>query len=102
MKKMVIANWKANLSPEKAMQWCDTFAQSYRPRLDLEVILAVPFLCLERVAGEDKASCRGMSGHPGGFLLSAGQLYWIDSSGMAARTGEIHLNRSQGAAAVFS
>jgi triosephosphate isomerase (TIM) len=35
MKKMVFANWKANLSPERAMQWCDAFAGIYRPRIDL-------------------------------------------------------------------
>jgi triosephosphate isomerase (TIM) len=83
MKKMVIANWKANLSPEKAMQWCDTFAQSYRPRLDIEVILAVPFLCLERVAEKTKPlagvclATQGVSSYPQGSYTGSIPAAWL-------------------------
>jgi len=83
MKKMVLANWKANLSPEKAMQWCDAFAGVYRPRIDLEVILAVPFICLERVAermnnlGGVSLAAQGVSAYPQGSYTGSTPAAWL-------------------------
>ncbi|WP_310599571.1 triose-phosphate isomerase family protein [Desulfobulbus sp.] len=82
-KKRVLANWKANLSPEKARQWCDAFAGAYRPRTDLEVVVAVPFLVLERVAewirplaGVSLAS-QGVSSYPQGNYTGAIPAAWL-------------------------
>ena len=83
MKKMVFANWKANLSPERAMQWCDIFAGVYRPRIDLEVILAVPFLCLEQVAERTKPlagvslAAQGISSYPQGSYTGSIPAAWL-------------------------
>lgn len=83
MKKMVFANWKANLSPERAMQWCDAFAGVYRPRIDLEVILAVPFLSLEQVAERTKhlagvsLAAQGISSYPQGSYTGSIPAAWL-------------------------
>jgi len=83
MQKRVLANWKANLSPDKAVQWCDAFAGVYRPRTDLEVVLAVPFLFLERIAervqslaGVSLAS-QGVSSYPQGNYTGAIPAAWL-------------------------
>ncbi len=49
MEKIVLANWKAHLSPAGAEQWLAAFAEGYHPLPGLRVILAVPFLHLDRV-----------------------------------------------------
>jgi triosephosphate isomerase len=83
MKKRVLANWKANLAPEKALQWCDAFAAAYRPRTDLEVILAVPFLILERVAERTKKlagvalAAQGVSAYPQGSYTGSTPAAWL-------------------------
>ncbi len=48
MEKIILANWKAHLSPVSAEKWLAEFAEGYRPLPGLLVILAVPFLYLER------------------------------------------------------
>ena len=83
MKKRVLANWKANLAPAKALQWCDAFAAAYRPRTDLEVILAVPFLILERVAARTKKlagvalAAQGVSAYPQGSYTGSTPAAWL-------------------------
>ncbi len=83
MKKMVLANWKANLSPEKAMQWCDAFAGVYQPRIDVEVILAVPSLCLERVSERTRnlagvcLAAQGVSAYPQGSYTGSTPAAWL-------------------------
>ena len=83
MKKMVVANWKANLSPEKALQWCDAFAGVYQPRIDVEVILAVPSLCLERVAEQTRKlagvslAAQGVSAYPQGSYTGSTPAAWL-------------------------
>ena len=49
MSRIVLANWKASLAPERALAWCDTFSAAYKPRTGLEVVLAVPALVMDRV-----------------------------------------------------
>ncbi|MHB1350173.1 MAG: triose-phosphate isomerase [Desulfobulbaceae bacterium] len=44
--KIVLANWKASLSPAAAARWLDAFAGRYRPSTRLRVVLAIPFLML--------------------------------------------------------
>lgn len=83
MKKMVLANWKANVSPEKAMQWCDSFAGTYQPRTDLEVILAVPFLYMEKIAGRIQGlaglslASQGLSSYPQGSYTGSIPAAWL-------------------------
>lgn len=54
--KIVLANWKANLSPPEAVEWCSHFSGLYRPYDMIRVVLAVPFLSLLSVHG----SCQGL------------------------------------------
>ena len=49
MSRIVLANWKASLAPERALAWCDSFSAAYTPRTGLEVVLAVPALVMDRV-----------------------------------------------------
>lgn len=83
MKKIVLANWKANLSPERTMQWCDGFIGAYRPRLDLEVVIAVPFLTMERVAERTRhlagvcLASQGVSSYPQGSYTGAIPAAWL-------------------------
>lgn len=50
MKRYVIANWKCYKKIEEACHWFDTFASLYRPKADVEVIIAPSFICLENLA----------------------------------------------------
>ncbi|MCL2790704.1 MAG: triose-phosphate isomerase [Desulfobulbus sp.] len=82
-KKIVLANWKANLSPDRARQWCDAFVGAFRPRTDLEVVLAASFLVLERIAerlqpltGVSLAS-QGVSSYPQGNYTGAIPAAWL-------------------------
>ncbi|MBM9514541.1 triose-phosphate isomerase [Desulfogranum marinum] len=47
--KIILANWKANFSPSRAAQWCEEFSAAYQPVAGMEVVIAVPFLCMEEV-----------------------------------------------------
>jgi triosephosphate isomerase len=83
MKKIVLANWKANLSPAKALQWCDAFIAAWQPRGGVEVVLAVPALSLERVhdrmqnvAGISLAA-QGISSYPQGSYTGATPAAWL-------------------------
>lgn len=83
MKRMVLANWKACLSPEKARQWCDIFAEVYRPRGDREVIIAVPALYLEQVAqwaqplAGVSLAAQGVSSYPQGSYTGSIPTAWL-------------------------
>ncbi len=50
MKRYVIGNWKCYMDREKACNWFDKFAKLYKPVVDVEVIIAPTFVCLEGVA----------------------------------------------------
>ncbi len=50
MKRYVIANWKCYKNLDEACRWFDTFASLYRPKTDVEVIVAPSFICLENLA----------------------------------------------------
>ncbi len=83
MKKIVLANWKANFSPERAMQWCDAFAAAYKPRTDIEIVLAIPAFYLERVyqkihnlAGVALAA-QGVSPYPQGSYTGSLPAAWL-------------------------
>jgi len=47
--KVVLANWKANLAPDKAEQWLADFVLEYKPLPGIQVVLAVPSINLEQL-----------------------------------------------------
>jgi len=83
MKKMIVANWKANIAPERAAQWLDAFAAVYRPRLDIEVILAVPALALPTVAAKAEilpgvaVAAQSVSAYPQGSYTGSTPAAWL-------------------------
>ena len=83
MQKIVLANWKANLAPERAMQWCEAFAAAYQPRADVEVVLAVPAFSLERVAEKTRKlagvalAAQGVSPYPQGSYTGSLPAAWL-------------------------
>ncbi len=83
MNKILLANWKANFSPHQAMRWCDDFMAAYRPRIDCEVVLAVPFLYLERVAERTRGlagvslAAQGVSSYPQGNYTGSTPAAWL-------------------------
>lgn len=83
MKKMVLANWKANLSPERAIQWIDLLTRTYTPRPEMELILAVPALMLEQVARKTahlsgiSLATQGISAYPQGSYTGSTPAAWV-------------------------
>lgn len=49
--RIVLANWKANLSPAQAEAWVADFGRTYRPSPGVIIVLAVPFLILPSLHG---------------------------------------------------
>ncbi len=56
--KIVLANWKANLSPARAAEWLASFKEQYRPVAGIRVVLAVPLLHLQMFGREFRSSDR--------------------------------------------
>jgi triosephosphate isomerase (TIM) len=50
MSKYLVANWKCHKSTEEGKRWFDQFAKEYRAHPDLEVVVAPPIQCLEKLA----------------------------------------------------
>ncbi|WP_153305969.1 triose-phosphate isomerase [Desulfogranum mediterraneum] len=80
---LVLANWKANFAPQRAYQWCDTFAGSYRPLPGVEVVIAVPALCMLEVAARLGSlpgvalAAQGVSSYPQGSYTGATPAAWL-------------------------
>lgn len=83
MEKIVLANWKANLSQERVMLWCDAFAAAYRSRDGVEVVLAAPAFFLERVYEKTKhlagvaLAAQGVSPYPQGSYTGSLPAAWL-------------------------
>ncbi len=83
MEKIILANWKANLSPERAIQWCEAFAGVYQPRSGVEVVLAVPAFYLERVFAQTRKlagvslAAQGVSSFPQGSYTGSLPAAWL-------------------------
>ncbi len=83
MEKIIVANWKANLTPEKAMQWCDAFTAALQSHRGIEIVLAVPALCLERIHEKTKTiaglslAAQGVSPYPQGNYTGALPAAWL-------------------------
>ena len=102
MKKLILANWKANLAPERALQWVDLFAMAYTPRSEVEVILAVPTLILEQVARTTSRlagvslAVQSISAYPQGSYTGSTPAAWIRGP------GRVFASRSPGTTSLFS
>ncbi|GBE13878.1 triosephosphate isomerase [bacterium BMS3Bbin14] len=83
MEKIVLANWKAHLSPAGAEEWLADFAKGYQPLPGLRVILAVPFLHLDRVRHQaarlDRVylAAQDVSPYPPGSYTGATPAAWL-------------------------
>ena len=92
MKKIVVANWKANLSPTHADAWLRTFSR-YRAGEDIEVVLAVPFLVLEQVSARVQdlpgvcLAAQGVSPYPAGGYTGATPASWLQGMARYALLG---------------
>lgn len=99
MSRIVLANWKASLAPERALAWCDTFSAAYTPRTGIEVVLAVPALVMDRVhqrlgalAGVSLAA-QGISPYPQGSYTGSLPAAWLRDTAKFALIG--HRERRQ-------
>ena len=99
MSRIVLANWKASLAPERALAWCDSFSAAYTPRTGLEVVLAVPALVMDRVhqrlgalAGVSLAA-QGISPYPQGSYTGSLPAAWLRDTAKFALIG--HRERRQ-------
>lgn len=93
MKKIIVANWKANLSSGPAEEWIQLFLQQYKPRKDVEIVLAVPFLFMELIrdrlghlAGVSLAA-QGVSPYPPGSYTGATPAKWLKGLAQYALLG---------------
>ena len=83
MNKIIVANWKANLSPGAADEWMGAFTAHYQPREGVEFVLAVPFLCMERVSAKIRdlpgvgLAAQGVSPYPKGGYTGATPAAWL-------------------------
>ncbi len=83
MEKIVLANWEAHLSPANAEKWLAEFAEGYRPLPGLRVILAVPFLYLDRARHQAARLARvslaaqDVSPYPPGSYTGATPAAWL-------------------------
>ena len=83
MKKIVLANWKANLAPDRAMAWCDAFVAAVRPNTGVEIVLAVPTFMLEQVHERTRKiaaialAAQGVSPYPQGSYTGAIPAAWL-------------------------
>lgn len=55
MEKLVVANWKANLSLTQAEKWLGEISNRYKPVPGIRVVLAVPFLFLVELQKQFKS-----------------------------------------------
>ena len=81
--RIVLANWKANLSPAHASTWLASFKEKYHPAAGIRVVLAAPFLHLPMFFNEynlsDKVSwaAQDVSPFPPGGYTGAVPAAWI-------------------------
>jgi triosephosphate isomerase len=83
MKKVILANWKANLSLPRAESWSETFAQFYRPQERIEIIIAVSPFMLDRIAQKIGSlqgislAVQGISSYPQGSYTGSTPAAWV-------------------------
>lgn len=96
---IVLANWKAYFSPERALSWCDQFIASYRPVAGVDAVVAVPFFYLREVAGKLSSlsgvsvAAQSVSSYPQGSYTGSTPAAWL--RGAAGYTLLGHRERRQ-------
>ena len=83
MEKIILANWKAHLSGHHVDEWLTTFMDGFRQKEGLDVVVAPPFLYMERVFSrlEDKKgitlAAQSVSPYPPGNYTGATPARWL-------------------------
>ena len=83
MEKIVLGNLKANLGPNNVDTWMQDFSSRYTPASSVQVVLAVPFLYMERVVEkvkvmeQVKVAAQGVSPYPPGGYTGATPAAWL-------------------------
>ncbi len=82
MDTIILANWKAHLSPPRAAAWLDRFLALHDGRAGLEVVLAVPTLCMEKAyhrlrETEIALAAQSVSPYPPGGYTGATPAAWF-------------------------
>lgn len=83
-KKLIIANWKMNLSIGEGSLFVHKLADLIEPTRNVEVVLAPTLLALQSIS---------LQAHTHHFKLAAQNFYWRDSG---AFTGEVSANQLRG------
>lgn len=83
-KKLIIANWKMNLTVHEASLYVHKLAGMIQPHQDVEVVLAPSFLALQPLS---------LQVHQAKFGLAAQDFYWRDEG---AYTGEVSAHQLHG------
>lgn len=83
MEKLVLANLKANLAPSHVDSWLQAFSSRYTAATSLKVVLAVPYLYMERIAAKVRTlervtlAAQGVSPYPPGGYTGATPAAWL-------------------------
>ena len=83
MKKIVLANFKANLSPNRMQSWLQAFSSGYEASSSVQVVLALPLLSLAQTAeqtagpGQVVLAAQGVSPWPPGSYTGATPAAWL-------------------------
>ncbi len=83
MDRIIVANWKAHLAPDQALEWLARFRAVHVPAAGIEVVLAVPALCMHQVCADLRESDRiavaaqGVSPYPPGSYTGATPAAWL-------------------------
>ena len=83
MKRLIVANWKANISSDQAEQWVETLRTHCHFRENRETVIAVPFLYMERIFSRVNSlpgislAAQGVSPYPVGSYTGATPAIWL-------------------------
>ncbi len=83
-KKLIIGNWKMNLTIHEASLYIHKLSDLIKPQKDVEVVLAPTFLAMQPIS---------LQLHKTGFKLAAQDFYWRDDG---AYTGEVSAHQLHG------
>ncbi len=93
MEKIIFANWKAHLSGHQVDEWLTTFLDGFHKREGLEVVLAPPFISMERVFSRLEAldgislAAQFVSPYPPGNYTGATPARWLTGTARYALAG---------------
>lgn len=93
MGKIVLGNLKANLAPNNVDAWMQDFSKRHTSTSSVQVVLAVPFLYMERVAEkiggleQVQVAAQGVSPYPSGRYTGATPAAWLKGLASYALVG---------------